>query len=47
MKDVKDLVIRLDEKTYQMLNEFCEEYGLTMHVVITKAVEAYCDDSKN
>ena len=47
MKDVKNLVVRLYNSTYQLLIEYCELYGLTMHTVITKAVEAYCEDSDN
>lgn len=40
--NVKDLVIRLDLELYRLLVAYCDKYGLTMHTVITKAINQYC-----
>lgn len=42
MANVKDLVIRLDPELYKLLIAYCDEYGLTMHTVIIKAINQYC-----
>lgn len=44
MSDVKNLVVRLDREIYDLLIKYCEENGLTMHTVITKAVLEYCSE---
>lgn len=44
MSNVKDLVIRLDPELYKLLVAYCDEYSLTMHTVITKAINQYCCD---
>ena len=45
-KDNKTITIRMATPVFNMLNEYCDESGLTKTMTIEKAVERYIKEQK-